>query len=460
MPSAARCSGCGSNQRAHLPGGAGDRRQAVVDVADSDAGWGSIKRQENREDTGDCPGEGRRSPHGHGSLRSRSSNAAALGQVTLPPLPRSSIPLQEAIDVLLQQLDVELTGGRIIGLRDRVCCEALALIFGDADPNAALAQDVKHVLPFVQKIWRHDVVDCLSFEWVVASLYDFARMPPVAFKLFDFLSDSDGVVIRVYNALSGEHVASFPAAAHERVAVVKSRVTESTGIPGRQQQLLLDDVVLEDGELLQSYGVPQIGEVSVSLITHGGDLVRIAAAMARNPHRAMLKIVSGPAHGWYREAGHGWYREAGWAPAVGGYYESWRQGWTWAPHLAFSAFSSRQPGTIRIAVGVAANGPRRVMLNHPEGSQEDGDGGKSMTCQGWVEHLEFWAFPTHQAGTIRIAVGVADGPHRVMLNHPDVSQGAWNEGRAMTFQGWQHHLEFWAFPTSESSGASSSSGAA
>ena len=100
------------------------------------------------------------------------------------------------------------------------------------------------------------------------------------------------------------------------------------------------------------------------------------------------------------------------------------------------------------------------MLNHPAGTQAEWDGGKSMAFEGWTEHLEFWAFPTYQAGTIRIAVGVAERPHRVMLNHPDWSQSEWNDGKSMTCRGWEHHLEFWAFPTSESSGASSSSGAA
>ena len=53
-----------------------------------------------------------------------------------------------------------------------------------------------------------------------------------------------------------------------------------------------------------------------------------------------------------------------------------------------------------------------------------------MTCKGWAQHLEFWGIPTHQEGTIRIAVGVADGPHRVLLNHPEGSQRAWN-GRGL-----------------------------
>ena len=52
-----------------------------------------------------------------------------------------------------------------------------------------------------------------------------------------------------------------------------------------------------------------------------------------------------------------------------------------------------------------------------------------MTCKGWAQHLEFWGILTHQEGTIRIAVGVADGPHRVLLNHPEGSQSEWNDGK-------------------------------
>ena len=63
------------------------------------------------------------------------------------------------------------------------------------------------------------------------------------------------------------------------------------------------------------------------------------------------------------------------------------------------------------------------------GPQTDWNGGKSMTCQGWAQHLEFWGILTHQEGTIRIAVGVADGPHRVLLNHPEGSQSEWNDGK-------------------------------
>ena len=42
----------------------------------------------------------------------------------------------------------------------------------------------------------------------------------------------------------------------------------------------------------------------------------------------------------------------------------------------------------------------RLKVHHPDGPQTDWNGGKSMTCQGWAQHLEFWGNPTHQEGTI------------------------------------------------------------
>ena len=98
---------------------------------------------------------------------------------------------------------------------------------------------------------------------------------------------------------------------------------------------------------------------------------------------------------------------------------------------------------LRIAVGQAHN-PHRTMLNHGNFTQEQWDAGQTMTTAGWTHHIEFWAYPTRQPGTIRIAVGQAHNPHRTMLNHGNFTQEQWDAGQTMTTAGWTHHIEFWA----------------
>ena len=152
-------------------------------------------------------------------------------------------------------------------------------------------------------------------------------------------------------------------------------------------------------------------------------MLRIAVGQAHNPHRTMLN------HGNFTQ-------------------ERWDAGQTmttagWTHHIEFWAYPTRQPGTIRIAVGQAHN-PHRTMLNHGNFTQEQWDAGQTMTTAGWTHHIEFWAYPTRQPGTIRIAVGQAHNPHRTMLNHGNFTQEQWDAGQTMTTAGWTHHIEFWA----------------
>ena len=120
----------------------------------------------------------------------------------------------------------------------------------------------------------------------------------------------------------------------------------------------------------------------------------------------------------------------------------------WNHHLDFWAFAIQMPGTIRIAVG-QAYWPHRALLNHPGKSQREWNSGASMTYAGWQHHTEFWAYPSSMPGTICIAVeqeGQAMYPHRMMINHSEGSQSDWDEGKSMTYRDWNQYMEFWVFP--------------
>ena len=70
-----------------------------------------------------------------------------------------------------------------------------------------------------------------------------------------------------------------------------------------------------------------------------------------------------------------------------------------------------------------------------------------MDVQGWKHYMDFWAFSTKQPGTIRIAVAQAWNPHRIMINHSDHKQSEWDSaGKKMDVQGWKHQMEFWVYP--------------
>jgi len=119
----------------------------------------------------------------------------------------------------------------------------------------------------------------------------------------------------------------------------------------------------------------------------------------------------------------------------------------WSHLMSFKAFAEKQPGTIRIAVG-QVTGPDRIMINHPVFNQEQWNEGQSMTTQGWHHKQEFWAYPTKQPGTIRIAIGHYTPPHRIMINLRNYGpQSKWDEGQLMDMEGMYHQMDFWAFPS-------------
>jgi hypothetical protein len=118
----------------------------------------------------------------------------------------------------------------------------------------------------------------------------------------------------------------------------------------------------------------------------------------------------------------------------------------WEHLMSFKAFAEKQAGTIRIAVG-QVSGPHRCMINHQVFDQEKWNEGQSMSIEGWEHKQEFWVYPTKQPGTIRIAVGYATPPHRIMINHKNHGpQSKWDEGQLMDMEGWTHQMDFWAFP--------------
>eukprot|EP00931_Biecheleriopsis_adriatica_P033004 TRINITY_DN1918_c0_g1_i2.p1 TRINITY_DN1918_c0_g1~~TRINITY_DN1918_c0_g1_i2.p1 ORF type:complete len:554 (+),score=42.61 TRINITY_DN1918_c0_g1_i2:147-1664(+) len=157
-------------------------------------------------------------------------------------------------------------------------------------------------------------------------------------------------------------------------------------------------------------------------------LMRIAVGEAFEPHRAMLNHPSFPQRAW----------DGGQSMSVAG----------WQHTHSFWAFRQPVEGTIRIAVG-EAHEPHRAMINHDSCPQTEWDGGKSMTMAGWTQYLEFWAFPTQRPGTVRMAVGQAHNPHRIMVNHTSKPQLAWDQGQSMTIAGWTQYLEFWVIPESD-----------
>ena len=70
-----------------------------------------------------------------------------------------------------------------------------------------------------------------------------------------------------------------------------------------------------------------------------------------------------------------------------------------------------------------------------------------MNYVGWKQQHEFYALDGPKPGSIRVAVGEAKPPHRMMLNHNYKTQEYWNnEKNSMTFAGWTHFYEFWAYP--------------
>ena len=88
------------------------------------------------------------------------------------------------IRVLLEHLDIKLSGDHRLNLHDRVCRDALALLLADEDSEAALLLDVSRVVPYLQMMWRRDMqFGDLDFQWLVATLYHNARAPPEVWQL-------------------------------------------------------------------------------------------------------------------------------------------------------------------------------------------------------------------------------------------------------------------------------------
>lgn len=118
----------------------------------------------------------------------------------------------------------------------------------------------------------------------------------------------------------------------------------------------------------------------------------------------------------------------------------------WSHTMEFFAFAKKKPGTIRIAVA-RKNNPSRLMFNHSDFEQSIWDSGKKLDLKGWMHMYEFWAYPSKQPGTIRIAVGISKKPNtRILINHKNYNQKEWNSGKKMNVGGWKHHMEFWAYP--------------
>ena len=111
------------------------------------------------------------------------------------------------------------------------------------------------------------------------------------------------------------------------------------------------------------------------------------------------------------------------------------------------------PETIRIAVGKATN-PQRIMIaqamnSNYKQSKWGPDSEKKMNINSWKHTCEFWAYPTKEPGTIRVAVGRGTKPARVMMNHSDYKQSEWDNGLKMDVTGWIHVFEFLAYPTKD-----------
>jgi len=158
---------------------------------------------------------------------------------------------------------------------------------------------------------------------------------------------------------------------------------------------------------------------------------------------ATFRVVVGEAHNPHRVMiNHNILSQSQWNQGE----SMTRNGWT--HKLAFWAFPSKQPGTIRIAVGQAAS-PHRALINHSRKTQAEWNLGASMTIAGWTQHTEFWAFSKKEPGTIRICAGEAGSPHRLMINHCNLNQDEWNNPNTnMSIAGWGHKMDFWAYPDS------------
>ena len=222
--------------------------------------------------------------------------------------------------------------------------------------------------------------------------------------------------------------------------MLKEMVYEACGIPIAQQTLInsagakvsdADPLFSDSLGLLQSrylqfvVGAADILPVQLSVVERKIEMLCITVGHCHRPcHRAMVNLDGVPQEEW--DAGASMSRE----------------GWTHL--LSFWAFRTWQPGTLRVAVG-QAQAPHRVMFNQGDYSQAEWDAGKSMSTKGWTHEMEFWAVASPEPGAIRIAVGEAWSPHRMMINHDSKSQAEWDAGASMSTARWTHKMEFGAF---------------
>ena len=111
--------------------------------------------------------------------------------------------------------------------------------------------------------------------------------------------------------------------------------------------------------------------------------------------------------------------------------------------LSFWAFKGCQPGTLCVVVG-QAQAPHRMMFNQGHYSQAVWDAGESMSTTGETHKIEFWPLASPELGAIRIAVGEAWSPHRIMINHDSKSQAELDAGASMSTARLTYKVEFWA----------------
>ena len=117
----------------------------------------------------------------------------------------------------------------------------------------------------------------------------------------------------------------------------------------------------------------------------------------------------------------------------------------WTHKQDFWVFKEKQPGTIRIAIGQAYR-PHRIMINHESQPNQDAwDAGLPMDVDEWTHKQEFWAFEKKQPGTIRIVVGQTYNPHRIVINHDYYSQEQYDDGQLMDAVGWDYKQDFWVY---------------
>ena len=102
---------------------------------------------------------------------------------------QATVTLGEVVDVLLPNIIPAATGGHQIGRGVRVCREAIALLVGDRDADAAFAQDVAGVLPQLRRPWRDAFGGApLTWPgWVVDSLCAHTTPPREEWGVLAFL---------------------------------------------------------------------------------------------------------------------------------------------------------------------------------------------------------------------------------------------------------------------------------